>query len=269
MTILFLLVSQLLAWTAFCATGPLKNEQVKRSVLLLDDFTFPKVVPHSNQDVVVLFSSKKLFGDYGTDSIRTDYFNFAFKMQTEGQANHVLFAQVIVNGPENNDLVEQVLDEGEELTHPKLYVFPAGSATAIPYPNDLPYHLNTLTQFVSEHTTLSFQLPGTLKVFDDLATNFLNADDGRRRGIVSEAERVLEGLDGAPAATGSYYVKLMKKILEHGDGHIKAEIKRQTRLVNDASKVTKAGRRSIENHLNVLNHFAATLPASTSVRDEM
>ncbi len=61
----------------------------------------------------------------------------------------------------------------------------------------------------------------------------------------------------------------MKKILEHGDGHIKAEIKRQTRLVNDASKVTKAGRRSIENHLNVLNHFAATLPASTSVRDEM
>lgn len=267
MTTLSLLMTQLLAWTAFCAAAPLKNEQMKRSVLLLDDFTFPKIVPHSNQDVVVLFSSKKLFGDYGTDSIRTDFFNFAFKMQTEGQANHVLFAQVIVNGPENSELVEQVLDAGEELTHPKLFVFPAGSTTAVPYPNDKPYHLNTLTQFVAEHTTLSFQLPGTLKVFDDLAANFLNADEGRRRGILVEAENVLEGLDGAPAATGTYYVKLMKKILEHGNGHIQSEIKRQTRLVNDASKVTKAGRRSIENHLNVLQHFAATLPSS--VRDEV
>ena len=98
-----LLLCQILAWATVFAAAPKKSDE-KRSVLLLDDFTFSKIVPHSNADVVVLISQKKMFGDYGTDSLRTDYLNFAFKMQTEGKAEHVLFTQVIVNGPENRGI---------------------------------------------------------------------------------------------------------------------------------------------------------------------
>lgn len=266
LTLLFFI--QALAWFAFCVSLPLKSEHEKRAVLLLDDFTFSKIVPHPNRDVVVLLAHKSQIGDYGTDSMRTDYFNFAFKMQTNGDADHVLFAQIIVNGGENRQLSEDIV--GDEFIHPKLVVFPAGSATPIAYPDDQPYHLNTLTQFVSQHTTLQFQLPGTMKLFDDLAANFLNADESRQRGFIAEAELALEGLtDTAQEETAAYYVRLMNKILENGLGYIQTEIKRHKKvLVGEGPKrLTKAGQRNFENHLNVLHHFAASAP--TSSRDEV
>jgi len=260
-----LLLSQVLAWLALCTAAPPKNDG-KRSVLLLDDFTFPKIVPHSNADVVLLIAQKKMFGDYGTDSLRTDYLNFAFKMQTEGKADHVLFTQVIVNGPENRGLADEIV--GEDFIHPKMYIFPAGSAIPIPYPDDQPFHLNTLTQFVAQHTTLSFQLPGTLKVFDDFASAFVNAeDDGRRRDILAQAEAAHELLEGPPATLAAYYIKMFRKILSEGLGYLKTEVKRKKRLMNDNTKLTKAGKRSIDHQLNVLQHFIASAPVSA--RDEI
>ena len=207
-----------------------------------------------------------MFGDYGTDSLRTDYLNFAFKMQTEGKAEHVLFTQVIVNGPENRGIANEIV--GEEFEHPKMYIFPAGSAIPIPYPSDQPFHLNALTQFVAQHTTLSFQLPGTLKVFDDFASAFVNAeDDGRRRDILAQAEAAHDLLEGPCATLAAYYIKMFRKILSEGPGYLKTEVKRKKRLLSDDTRLTKAGKRNIDNHLNVLQHFIAASPVSP--RDEM
>lgn len=248
------------------AGTPHKDENERKAVLLVDAITFPKIVPNPTRDVIVLVSQKSQLGDYGTDSIRNDYFSFSHKVQTQGEADHVLFAQLIVNGAENAKLAQEI-GVGDNFVHPKLFIYPAGSNTAIQYPDDQPFHLNTLTQFARQHSSLQFQLPGTMKKFDELATQFLSTDEGRQKSLLIEAERALEDLtETAQVEAAHYYVKVMTKITENGVGYLKTEIKRLKKLMGDASRMTKAGRRNIENHLNVLNHFVASVPST--VRDE-
>lgn len=256
-----------IAFLVCCSAGtPYKDENEKKAVLLLDSITFPKIVPNPNRDVIVLVSQKNQLGDYGTDSVRSDFFSFAYKVQTQGDADHVLFAQVIVNGAENGKLSREI-GVGDNFVHPKMFIYPAGSLTAIQYPDDQPFHMNTLTQFARQHSSLQFQLPGTMKKFDELATDFLSADESRQKSLLFEAERAVEDLaETSQIETANYYVKVMTKITEHGVEYLKTEIKRLRKLMGDASRMTKAGRRNIENHLNVLNHFVASVPSR--VRDE-
>lgn len=257
----------LVAFLVGCsAATPYKDENERKAVLLLDAITFPKIVPNPNRDVIVLVSQKNQLGDYGTDSVRSDFFSFAYKVQTQGDADHVIFAQVIVNGAENGKLSKDI-GVGDDFVHPKMFIYPAGANTAIQYPDDQPFHLNTLTQFTRQHSSLQFQLPGTMKKFDDLATQFLSTDERTQKSLLIEAERALEDLtETAQVETATYYVKVMTKITENGIDYLKTEIKRLKKLMNDASRVTKAGRRKIENHLNVLNHFVASVP--NRVKDE-
>jgi hypothetical protein len=264
----FVAIVALFAYLVHAASAAAKDNVDKKAVLLLDAITFPKIVPNSNHDVVVLVSQKSQFGDYGTDSMRTDYFNFAYKAQTQGDAaDHVIFAQVIVNGAENRNLADEI-GVGDVFSQPKMFIYPAGSKTAIQYPEHEPFHLPTLTQFTGKHSSLQFQLPGTMKQFDEIAANFVRTDATRQAALIFQAESALEELvDAGEVEAGNYYVKVMHRIQDHGLDFIDKEIKRQTRLMNDASKLTKAGARNIQHHLNVLNHFKASVPA-VPIRDE-
>jgi hypothetical protein len=264
----FVAVVALFTYLMHYASVAAKESLEKKSVLLLDAITFPKIVPNSNHDVVVLVAQKSQFGDYGTDSMRTDFFDFAHKAQTQGDAaDHVIFAQVVVNGAENRNLAETI-GVGEDFRQPKMFIYPAGAKTAIQYPENEPFQLPALTQFTAQHSSLQFQLPGTMKVFDDIAANFVRSDATRQAALLFQAESALEELvDVGEVEAANYYVKVMRRIKEHGLEFIDKEIKRQTRLMNDASKVTKAGYRQIQHHLNVLHHFKASVPA-IPVRDE-
>ena len=245
-------------WSLGYAAIPFKHEDERKGVLLLDSTTYPKIVPHATKDIVLLVVLKSQIGDYGTDSLRADYFSFSSTMQTSDGADNLLFAQIIVNGAENRMLADR-LSNGAELLHPKLYVIPAGSSKPVPYPADAPYYLNTLTPFVTKHTSLVYQLPGTMKSFDALAIQFAEGDEGVKASTLATAQSELADLTTADEKEmAAYYIKVMKKISENGALYLKTEIKRLNQLFHD-DKLTKANRRGIEHHANVLNIFAAAV----------
>lgn len=71
-----------------------RNEFETESVVLLDSFTFPKIVPNPNHAVVVLVTNKREIGEYGTDSIRADFFDFAKRGITEGKQHYTNIMQI-------------------------------------------------------------------------------------------------------------------------------------------------------------------------------
>ena len=44
---------------------------------------------------------------------------------------------------------------------------------AIPYPDNQPFQLSYLTRFISKHASFLYQMPGTLRKFDELAEQFM------------------------------------------------------------------------------------------------
>lgn len=248
---------------------PLKSEFETKGVVLLDSITFRKIIPNDNFDVVVLLCNKRQIGDYGTDSIRSDYFHFAYKSNTENGADRVLFAQVIVNGAENLALAEE-MGAPRDFMHPLMYVIPAGRKQPVQYPSTKPFHARELSNFVAKHSSLHFQLPGQITVFDDISDEFMELHGDRHRearaALVKKAKQELEKLrapDGAEEGEAAqYYISVMEKVLNQGNNYIKKEIMRLTKLLGKDS-VSSAKKRNLERHLNILHHFEAHADEST------
>lgn len=239
-----------------------KSSEEAKGVLLLDSITFPKLVPNMERDVVILVCKKGSIGDYGTDSIRTDFFslvNRIEKMENSG-AENILFAQLIVNGGENLRIAETI-GISEDFVHPKLFVIPSGQVDAIPYPDDEPFQPRYLLRFISLHAHLTYSMPGTLQALDDAAAEIMTNldDDFIKRKAMEKAEAAVADLEeGSDKATAQLYLKVMRKVLDRGIYYLDEEISRQNRLLSkDSSKLSRAQRRHIEHKLNVLHHFEA------------
>ncbi len=149
---------------------PLKNPHESRGVVLLDSFTFEKIVPSSNNHVVVLVTNKRYIGDYGTDSIRADYFAFSDFVQTKdekGTAKNILFTQILVNGAENAFLAEKIGLE-KNFKYPRMFLYLQGSSEPIAYPSTSPFHLQSMLRFIQQNTGYSYRIPGTLPKYDNV-----------------------------------------------------------------------------------------------------
>lgn len=104
---LSLLVLHLFIITISAIAG--KNPEETYGILLLDSITFPKIVPSMTNTVLVLICKKGSIGNYGTDSIRSDYFSFATLSELQDtdsttsltDSDSILFTQIIVNGAQN------------------------------------------------------------------------------------------------------------------------------------------------------------------------
>lgn len=239
-----------------------KSSEETKGVLLLDSITFPKLVPNMERDVVILVCKKGSIGDYGTDSIRTDFFslvNKIEKMENSGTEN-ILFAQLIVNGGENLRIAETI-GVAKDFVHPKLFVIPSGQADAIPYPDDEPFQPRYLLRFIALHAHLTYSMPGTLQALDDAAAEIMTNldDDFIKRKAVEKAEAAVADLEeDSDKATAKLYLKVMRKVLDRGIYYLDEEIARQNRLLSkDSNKLSRASRRHVEHKLNVLHHFAA------------
>jgi len=241
---------------------PYKSSEEAKGVLLLDSITFPKLVPNMERDVVILVCKKGSIGDYGTDSIRTDYFSLANKvekMENTGVEN-ILFAQLIVNGGENLRLAETI-GVSKDFVHPKLFIIPSGQTDAIPYPDDEPFQPRYLIRFISLHAHLTYSMPGTMQALDDAAAEIMSnlEDEYIKRKAVEKAEAAVADLEeDSDKATAQLYLKVMRKVSDRGIYYLDEEIARQNRLLSkDSSQLTRASRRHIEHKLKVLHHFAA------------
>lgn len=252
---LLLIISLLLvAFSAFNAQIPLKDKNEHKGVLLLDSLTFPKIVPSEKHDVVVLICNKAKIGDYGTDSIRSDYFSFAGKASVGGEADNVLFTQIIVNGGENKALAARIGME-KNFEHPRMFVYPAGSDNAIIYPESEPFQTRALSQFLGRHSSLYMKISGTLRMFDDLAVKFMESPEDMKSSVIEEAQTLSDNSSEDERPIAEYYIKVMSKIADQGVSYLENEIKRIKTILADKSKTSQAKRKMFNKNLNVLYHF--------------
>jgi hypothetical protein len=259
------LLTMKLAWVFLSRVQalPYKSQHETKGVLLVDGITFPKLIPSLQFVTLILVVQKKQIGDYGTDSIRADYFEFAnfvqLKVEVDEETTPILFTQLIVNGAENSG-VAKGLGLKEDFVHPVLFALPKGVsiADAIPYPASEPFHRTSMLQFLSQHTEFYFKIPGTLKAFDKLAREFIQtADPVQRSALLDATKNELDTLS-AESNTGKedakYYIKVMGKIFDKGDNFVQDEIVRLEAILQN-TKMTASSRKNMKNHVNVLKIF--------------
>eukprot|EP00981_Chlorochromonas_danica_P005813 scaffold1192_cov179-Ochromonas_danica.AAC.8 len=228
--LLFLILTSIPSCSS-AAPIPFKSSHESKGVVLLDAITFPKIIPPMNCDLMVLVVQKAQIGDYGTDSIRGDYFAFADFVQlkaTGDEVKPVLFAQVIVNGAENAALARS-LGMKDKFTHPGLFFYAKGSTTPIPYPSTEPFQSDSLLRFLNKHGDFYYKLSGTSKELDQFIEPFLQASSEKTRQnmIIHQVEEYKTTLTHkTDIEDAQYYIKIMENIQKKGIVFIGEEIKR-------------------------------------------
>lgn len=234
---------------------PLKDKEELKGVVLLDSITYPVLVPSDKYSVVLLIANKAQIGDYGTDSIRQDYFAFAQFAQMEGEAEDILFAQMFVNGAENLKLATS-LGVKKDFKHPVMFIFPKGSSEKVEYPATSPFHIPQLVRFLGAHTNFYYKYPGTIRDFDDIANELIEAKtEEEQKAVLQKAEKLRDAITKEEdKETGQYYVKTINRIIEKGTAYISAEIKRIENVLGD-KKTSNAAKEKLKHHGNVLKAF--------------
>ena len=257
-SLLLLLVVALLCVSTVHALK-LKAPEEAKGVVLLDSITYHKLIPSPIHYYVVLVANKHSIGDYGTDSIRSDYIAFAHFAQSHGEnADEVIFSQVIVNGAENAKIARD-LGLKDNFEHPAMFIIPKGAKDvkdAVQYPDDKPYHPHDLARFLAQYTSFYYHIPGTSKIFDRLSKDFMQTNDEEKRAeIVTKAKEALEKVAKEEEKDDlKYYIKVMEKINEKGDEYLEQEIQRLVAILN-GSKLSKASRNNMKSHVSVLKQF--------------
>ncbi len=221
----------------------------------MDSITFPKLIPSATHATAVLVYQKGQLGDYGTDSIRQDYFSFADEINTADDGEKVLFAQVILNGASNLNIL-RAMGGDETYKHPMLFIYPKGSNIAVQYPTTSPFVSDSLKRFLAKHTDINIRIPGTNKVYDDFVKRFFKASGVESAAaIIQEAESGLTAIsDAADKESAEYYVKVLKKVHSIGPAHLVSEISR-LKVILKESKISAKTKRNIESHINILLFF--------------
>lgn len=237
----------------------LKSPDEAKGVLLLDSVTFNKLVPSPTFYHMILVANKHSIGDYGTDSIRSDFIAFAQFAQSHGEnADEVLFSQVIVNGAENAKIARD-LGLDDNFKHPALFIIPKDSTNHIQYPDNKPYHPHDLARFLAQYSTFYYHIPGTSKAFDRLSKDFIQTTDNTERAnIVIKTKEALEKvLKEEEKDDLKYYVKVMEKVIEKGEDYLDQELDRLNNILK-GSKLAKGSRNNIKSHVSVLQQFVVS-----------
>jgi hypothetical protein len=134
-------------------------------------------------------------GEYGADSMKEDFIQFADKGTRAGKGDKILFAQVAVTPTKNNEIARK-LGMASDFKYPQIFLFQPGSSEAIPYPTKNPFNDVALTTFVSKHSDFFLGISGLEPRYDDFAKKFRDAHSIEHEGIIAEAEAALAGLTG-------------------------------------------------------------------------
>eukprot|EP01035_Chromulina_nebulosa_P020039 gene20039-26019_t len=206
-----------------------------------------------NYAVVVLVANKASIGDYGTDSIREDYFYFAKEGETKGKAGSILFTQVIVNGAQNQKLSNQIgVPKGFQ--HPQLFIYPKNSKEAIPFPQYEKFNVATLTKFVSKYADFYYGIPGLVEPLTGIANKFARSDKETQEKLLNEADKIVTKVPDFEQKDSKYYLKAMKKILSDGIVYIQNELKRLDNVI-ESDKISDDKKRELARKRNIINQF--------------
>lgn len=177
------------------------------------------------------------------------------KGELQGNAEDVLFAQVMVNGAQNSKLADRIgiTFNSNNQRQPKLFLFKPQSSVSIAYPDTLPFTFLALSRWVSKHTDFFFGNPGLVEEFDLLAEKFVFADPSKYDEIIQEAIKISPNVELKDKKNVQYYINTMKKIAESGKEWIKAEIIRLESLLE--SGISDEKKREIQKRTNIVHQF--------------
>jgi hypothetical protein len=231
-----------------------KNDYESLGVVYLDAITFPKIVPHETKAVLVMVFSKTSVGDNTADQLRNEYYSFAQKGELQGNADDVLFAQVMVNGAQNAKLADRIgMTFNNNQRVPKLFLFKPKNPVSISFPETSSFTFLSLSRFVSRHTDFFFGNPGTIEEFDLLAERFVYADPIEYKDIIEHALKISPKVEPKDKKNAEYYINTMKKIAEVGKDWIKTEIMRLESLLQ--SQISADKKREIQKRVNIVHQF--------------
>ena len=279
-TFVFLVV--LVAMVSAQSRSPRKNAMKgrdlieRRSVLLLDGATFPKVMPHHNLSTVLMVSSRKDQGDYGVISMKEDFWAFADQSEFSGNSDYVRFAHMYIDLPFEEDSTDeataQVISKLDPTflssrLHPRIYLFSPNSLTPKLYPQFSSINVVSLSRWLSQRAKYYMGIPGTIQAFYWLAREFMfdakleDDPEGFRQQVLAKTEETVEIIEQELKSEeytelAKYYVKTMERVMERGEQYVADEISRLEDLVggNDV-KLSTEKRGNLQKRVNILHNF--------------
>eukprot|EP00732_Lithocolla_globosa_P006409 Lithocolla_globosa_v1_NODE_7447_length_946_cov_34.413019.p1 type:complete len:251 gc:universal NODE_7447_length_946_cov_34.413019:872-120(-) len=225
-------------------------------VVPLDDITFDKLVDGSRNYLVRFHTptpSNPYYDPYSYGETESDDFLEFVAAVNEIGGTDLMLAEVIgeVNpyGSESSDLSLR-FDINTE-SGPVYLLFPK-SRTPIVFKSETPATKEDLVTFVMQNTRgLKFNV-GTLEEFDEMVTQFWGSSD--KTQVVKETEEMVENIeDENRKEVAKYYLIVMKKVIEKGEGFLKTEIERLDKVLKGS--ISTQRRAQFQNRLMVLSSF--------------
>lgn len=254
---LFLLQAPLLVW-GISVSG--KDKLEAPGVLLLDSITYSIVeeLRPETRVMIGIFDKKKTAV---TDPLmletqaRANFLEFAqvYSRDPSSQIDHLLFAQIIVNGAQNKYLKQRLVGDME------LPVFVIlGENKTSPYiiDSDLrDYRYCTFISMLNQYAGYTNILPGVLSEFSALAKRFMALEGEARLAVLGDARKLYDTIDDKGIiADADFYVGTMQKVVDGGVQYLKEEagsIIARTRL----SKISEDRKFHLDKRLNILEVF--------------
>lgn len=221
----------------------------------LDSYSFEKVVSKFKAAVVKIDVAYP-YGD------KHEQFG---KMSAALSSNpDILVAEVGVKDygdKENVNIAERYKVVKED--YPVLLLFLKGEAEPIRYKGE--FVLEHMQRFVSSTSGLWVGLPGCLEAFDGLAKRFMaTTSSSDRKEILRQAEDEWDKVSlGSERKSAEVYVKVMRKMIEKGDGFLMSELSRVDALRK--GNLAKEKKEEMERRVNILLSFQPANPVKTEL----
>jgi len=234
-----------------------KHPKEQTGVVLLDAVTFYKVVPQTQRSVLLLVHNEGSEGDYGSDSIRQDFYSFAEKSQLQGNSDMILYAQVLVS-PQDPANVQVAIKLGmsHDFKFPKIFFFPESGNEPIEYPSKNAVNHIALSRWITKQVDNYF-LPtaGLIEAMGPLVTKFTKTKDKViHASIIEEANALAPKVELKDKENIQSYIKFMQRISERGFPWIKTEILRLEDLIT-GEKISKHNQILLQRKVNILHIF--------------
>jgi len=215
----------------------------------LDSLTFDKLVGKGTS-VLVKFDKDYAYGE------KEDAFKDLAAKVSAGSSD-VLIASVGVQeyGDKlNEDLAERFAVSKESFPHYKLFSAD-GKSDPLDFKGEVRF--DDLVRFLKSNVpNFYLALPGCIRELDKLAAEFMSTAGGGRNLKRQEAEQFVAKLETKPEQdSGKFYVLVMKKVTDKGDGFIESEIKRLNGML-ESSSITEERKDLFKKRLNILPSFS-------------
>ena len=144
-------------------------------------------------------------GDYGADSMREDYIQFADKGTKEGNGDNIVFTHVAVNDKEGKNVdIAKTLGMNPSFTTPRLFLFKPGDVNPYPYPVKATFTDDAFTAFVAKHSDFFLGIDGLEPRFELITKKFVAAHHIEYDALIAEAEAALDPLPEKQRVSGDW-----------------------------------------------------------------